>query len=240
MRSPMPPTLNDVIRIYNILDNAYRPTLLGNKSNPLDELVYVMLSGQTSEARYQQVYTHFKRRFRSWESVADAPRHEIEKTIWHVGLASQKSQYIKDIALRLRADFGKVSLKHLKEMDDDTAEAYLMSLPGIGVKIARCVLMYSLDRCVFPADVHCLRVMSRLNWIESTDRSSKIVADQAQACIPPELRKLFHIRLVQHGRKVCRPVPICSDCCISNECYLPDHQVPRIEQAIHESCHDCS
>ena len=36
-------------------------------------------------------------------------------------------------------------------MSDKDAEAFLLSLPGVGKKIAQCVLMY-LDREVFPVD----------------------------------------------------------------------------------------
>lgn len=205
-------------RVYRRLGRFYLPTLLGNKRNPLNELAYVMLSGQTVERSYQRSYLDFKRRFPKWELLLEAHLRDIEMSIWHAGLARQKARYIREIALRLRLDFGEVSLRALKGMADTFAEDYLMSLPGVGVKIARCVLMYSLGRRVFPADVHCLRIMRRLGWITSVDRSSRRVADQAQAIVPSPIRKRLHILFVQHGRRMCRPKPNCTGCCIVDEC----------------------
>jgi len=221
MSTKRKPSAARVLRVVEILDDAYDETLLGNKSNPLDELVYVMLSGQTREDRYQNVFRDFKLRFPRWDMVAKAPRRSILKAIWHAGLADQKSRYIKAIVRRLTIDFGEVSLRALKNMGDADAERYLLTLPGVGVKTARCVLMYSLDRAVFPADIHCLRVMQRLGWIESVDRSSQATADRAQDCVPPPHRKRLHIRLVQHGRAICRPLPRCGPCSLRGICRWP-------------------
>jgi endonuclease III len=54
------------------------------------------------------------------------------------------------------------------ELSDDEAMDYLLSLPGVGVKTAKCVLMYSLGRAVLPIDIHVLRVAKRLGWCRST------------------------------------------------------------------------
>ena len=57
---------------------------------------------------------------------------------------------------KLEKDWRKPSLAALKHMSNNQAEEYLTSLPGVGIKTARCVLLYSLNREVFPADVNCL------------------------------------------------------------------------------------
>jgi len=41
---------------------------------------------------------------------------------------------------------GSLSLDFLEDLDDQEAERFLCSLPGINVKSAKCVLMYSLNR----------------------------------------------------------------------------------------------
>ena len=58
--------------------------------------------------------------------------------------------------------FGELSLKKLEEFNNDDALKFLESLPGISVKNARCILMYSLDRKVFPVDTHVWRICRRL------------------------------------------------------------------------------
>ncbi len=211
-------SFRDVHAVADLLDYAYPPTRLGNKSNPLDELAYIILSGQTNESLYQSVYTAAKRRFRSWRALLNVSEEEIAETIQVGGLGRIKARFLKSIALRLQADFGEVSLRTLKRMTNAETEKYLCSLPGVGIKTARCVLLYSLDRAVFPADIHCLRVMSRLKWISWSGERADRFADEAQAGIPEHLRFLLHVKFVQHGRAVCRAKPLCSTCVLQDLC----------------------
>ena len=222
----------DVRRVARLLAAEYKLSRLGNKSAPLDELAYVLLSGRTSEGKYQAVYAAFKRRFPRWQDVADATLAQIATAISLGGLARQKARYLRAIARKVRRDFGRVSLRGLQEYSTARAEEYLCSLPGVGIKTARCVLMYALGRPVFPADIHCLRVLARLGWIDCRaatsrevadsvqrgDRVSAYVADTAQAGIPPALRHPLHVYFVQHGRAVCRPRPRCDECVLRQLC----------------------
>jgi endonuclease III len=221
-----------VRRVFRLLAGTYPQSRLGNKTNPLDELAYIILSGRTSEAKYQAVYRAFKKRFPRWEEVADSSLEEIAAAIVLGGLARQKAAYLRGIPRQARQDFGEVSLRALRTFSTPDAERYLRTLPGVGLKTARCVLMYSLDRAVFPADIHCLRIMARLGWInciasntrevadrmQRGDRNSNAIAEAAQTGIPPRLRHDLHVYLVQHGRLVCRPRPSCEQCVLRKVC----------------------
>lgn len=58
---------------------------------------------------------------------------------------------------------GEVSLDSLKDMDTDEARKEIMKLPGVGPKVADCILLYSGTRYdVFPTDVWVKRVMEEL------------------------------------------------------------------------------
>lgn len=212
------PTNHTVAHVVSLLEETHKWSNLGNKRNPLDELLYVIISGQTSEQKYQVAFRAFKRAFPRWELVLKASVRKIRRPLRPAGLGHQKAGYLKSIAAKLNADFGKVSLRALKKMGTEQAEAYLLSLPGVGTKTARCVLMYSLDRAVFPADVHCLRIMGRLRWIDARMKNTKTISQAAQRCVPLHLRRTLHVRLVQHGRTTCRPIPQCNACILCDLC----------------------
>jgi len=58
---------------------------------------------------------------------------------------------------------GQVDLKQLSQMDTDSAREELMKFPGVGSKVADCVLLYSGTKYdVFPTDVWVRRVMGEL------------------------------------------------------------------------------
>ncbi len=198
---------------------TYPETDLGNPGDPLDDLIYILLSGQTSEALYQSTFQALKAAYPKWQGLAQATVSDIQKVIVGGGLASQKAGYIKALMERIEADQGKPSLNHLRALPAEEAESYLAGLPGVGVKTARCVLMYALNREVFPADVNCLRIMERLGWIEWGGRRAELLADAAQDLVPPHVRRGLHIGLIQHGRATCTSnKPDCENCCLQDLC----------------------
>lgn len=211
-----------VAPVAAILSQAYNDYCHGNKSNPLHELLYILCSLQTNETLYKSTYKRLRTSFPKIEDLANAKEREIAATIEIGGLSRQKAKVIKQILTKLDADFGKPTLSPLQEFDDTDCEAYLLSLPGIGKKTARCVMMYSLRREVFPVDSNCWRICRRLGWVRATrpDKScSPRDMDRLQLHIPPHLRFTLHVNMVSHGRAYCLPSrPMCEACCIRGYC----------------------
>jgi endonuclease III len=200
----------------------------GNKANPLDELVFILLSQMTTHHSFNRVFNRLKRTVGSWEHALSMPLPKIQALIKDAGLSGQKAPRLKAILKRLKQDFGRVSLAPLKRMGDDQAEAYLTSLPGIGLKSAKCILMYSLDRSVLPVDTHVWRVVSRLGLVPSGTRYPQVhrVAEEAVA---PRDRFSIHVNAIAHGRRVCLPLrPRCPKCSLKRSCETYRSQIPPL------------
>ena len=125
-----------------------------------------------------------------------------------------------------------LAVKPLRKMSDKDAETFLLSLPGVGKKVARCVLMYSLGRQVFPVDTHCWRIARRLGWVRPTQKDKHCAPrdmDRLQSKIPPEFRYSLHVNMISLGREICTPTaPRCDECPISAWC--PKIGVSRIRK----------
>jgi endonuclease III len=212
----------NVQHVARALSHSYGDHRHGNKTNPLRELLFILCSLQTNEALYQSTYTSLMSRFSTFRRLAEASEVEIVDTLTRGGLARQKARTIRAILSRLESDFGAPTLSPLRAMSDAECESYLESLPGVGRKTARCVMMYSLRRDVFPVDSNCWRICRRLGWVRSTrpDKScSPRDMDRVQAGVPPDLRLSLHVNLVAHGRACCLPSgPLCHSCCIREYC----------------------
>jgi endonuclease III len=212
----------NVAEVARALSRRYGDHSHGNKCNPLRELLFIICSLQTNEALYRSTYTKLMSTFSSFRQLAAAAEPEIAGAIAHGGLSAQKARTIKAILARLEADFGCPTLSPLQAMSDTECEGYLESLPGVGRKTARCVMMYSLGREVFPVDSNCWRICRRLGWLRSTrpDKScSPRDMNRAQAGVPPNLRCSLHVNLVSHGRACCLlAAPVCTSCCIRRFC----------------------
>jgi DNA (cytosine-5)-methyltransferase 1 len=227
--------LREIARILAVL---YGTPDLGNKPDPTDELVYIILARHTREGAYQQAFCLLKKRFRNWDRLLDAPRREVEKLVYSGGLSRKKTLALRAALARLRQTFGSCSLAPARQWSDQELEEFLCSLPEIQRKSAYCIMMYSFGRQVFPADTHVGRVLSRLGpyrelglSLDGLDHKKlqRVLAD----LIPPNLRHGLHVNLVQHGRTICRsPRPLCSQCELRNFCqYYRKHESGRAMKA---------
>ncbi len=205
-------------RIVKLLNKDYPSSRLGNKVNPVNELVYILLSRQTAERQYQAGYRSFRRAFPTWESVLDAPDRNVIQALKPLGLAKQKTRALKAALGKIKADFRRVTLAPLGRWPTWKALNYLTSLLGINEKSAKCVLMYCFERRVLPVDTHTLRISRRLGIVRP-DIPEWTAPRWLEMAVPPELRLDFHVRCVQHGRKICLSrEPLCGRCCIRRDC----------------------
>jgi len=212
-------------RIWDVataLKTRYRDFNHHNLKNPLDELLFIICSTKTGEASYRSTYRSLKETFPTHYQIAEAPAEYIARPIVSGGLSNQKAKAIRDLLDIIVAKFGEPTLKPLRKMNDEDAEAFLLSLPGVGKKVARCVLMYSLGRQVFPVDTHCWRIARRLGWVRPTQKDKHCAPrdmDRLQSRVPPELRYSLHVNMISLGREICTPsFPRCDECPISAWC----------------------
>jgi endonuclease III len=216
------PTVPHIFEITKKLRKEYKDFVHFNKKNPLDELVFILCSVKRSEKVYLNAFRTLKRAFPKYEMLADTPVRKVSKVVAWGGLQNQKAAAVKVIVKTLIEQFGKPSLASLKKMPDEECERFLLSLPGVGKKVARCVMLYSLDRQVFPVDSHCWRITNRLGWNKKTYDSKKCSEkdmDFLQELIPPRIRFSLHVNMVSHGRKICTArSPQCNVCTINRYC----------------------
>lgn len=200
------------------LKRSYGVSRLGNKRDPLDELIFIILSNKSREEIYFASFEALKERFPNWSDVAKATVEEIEETIRFGGLAGKKAQAIKQLLNAIEEETGKVDLSFLRKWNNESAEAFLRKLPGVGPKTARCVLSYSLDRPSFAVDANVARLMWRLGWSTHTHVTAR-VQDQLEDMIPSDIRLSLHVNFVVHGRSVCTQLgPRCDSCTLADLC----------------------
>lgn len=195
------------------------PLPLGNKSDPLDELVYILLTLMTRfQPRIDRAYCELQRLSGGdWTELLHVPVESVREAVWPLGFVERRTGQLLRLLAIVGARHGG-DLADLREMSDEEALAALVALPGVGSKTAKCVLMYSLERPVLPVDVHVARVGERLGLLP-TGVSLKEADKLFEPEVPPGLRFDVHVQFVRHGRSVCkRPSPDCGACSLSSMC----------------------
>jgi endonuclease III len=193
---------------------------LGNKADPLDEAVYIILSFQTEISRARSTWEFLRSRYSTWELVSRAKTRDLAHVLRRGGLHKQKARTIKRLLTKIDDLVGAHSLELVNAMADRDAETFLTRLPGLSWKAARCILLYSLHREVFPVDGNTFRILKRTGVLSSgAIYRRRGLHDELQAAVPSARRRALHVNLVVHGQRTCQPrFPRCLHCPLSEIC----------------------
>ncbi|KDN43913.1 DNA glycosylase [Tilletiaria anomala UBC 951] len=175
----------------------------GNVPSVLDALIRTVLSCNTSSRNSTAAHKSLVARFgrQNWEAILDAPHTELVEAIRCGGLANSKARTIRAILEQTRQRHGCLSLDHLHAPDvaDGAIMRELLAFPGVGPKVATCVLMFCIGRDTIAVDTHVWRLSKMLGWVPDT-------ATRDQTCyhleerLPPPLKYPLHVLLIKHGK----------------------------------------
>ncbi len=170
-------------------------------------LTATILSAQSTDALVNTVTPALFKRYPNARALAQATTDELEPQIHSTGFFRAKSKSLLGMAQALVEHHGG---------EVPNTMAALVELPGVGRKTANVVLGHALGVPGLPVDRHVLRVANRIGIAESDDPI--VVEQQLCAAMPPERWTRTSDTLILHGRRICRPKPLCDQCFIVDEC----------------------
>jgi endonuclease-3 len=175
--------------------------------NAFELLVATILSAQSTDRRVNQVTPALFERYPDAASLANAEPAALEVEIRTTGFFRMKARSLIAMARALVADHGG------RVPPDIDA---LVKLPGVGRKTANVVLGHALGVPGLPVDRHVLRVASRIGLVHS-DAPEKVERELC-AQLPPDRWVGASDVLILHGRRICRPAPLCDRCAVRSDC----------------------
>jgi endonuclease-3 len=170
-------------------------------------LVATILSAQSTDQRVNIVTPALFKRYPDARALARATTAQLEPQIHSTGFFRAKSKALLGMAQALVE-------KHGGAVPADMAK--LVELPGVGRKTANVVLGHALGVPGLPVDRHVLRVANRIGIAESDD--PEVVEEQLGAAMPRKRWTRTSDTLILHGRRICRPKPLCEQCAVRDEC----------------------
>lgn len=110
------------------------------------------------------------------EKIFSFPGHEILSAIKEDDLKvcrlGYRAKYIAEAARQIARDDGAM-LNVAASMNDQDVLKYLLSISGVGPKVASCIMLFSMGKLnIFPIDVWVKRVMNRLYSIREDDMAA--------------------------------------------------------------------
>jgi endonuclease-3 len=167
-----------------------------NFTTPYELLVATILSAQCTDERVNEVTPALFKRYPNAKALARA-----------TGFFRAKSKSLSGMAHAV--------LEHHGGEIPATMEA-LTELPGVGRKTANVVLGHALGVPGLPVDRHVLRVANRIGIAKGDD--PEVVEQQLCAAMPKEKWTKTSDVLILHGRRICKPRPLCDRCAVREDC----------------------
>jgi endonuclease III len=177
-------------------------------SNPYELLVATILSAQCTDERVNQVTPALFKRYPDARTLAKATTAELEPQIQSTGFFRAKSKSLLGMATA-------VTVRHQGAIP--ASMDALIELPGVGRKTANVVLGHALGVPGLPVDRHVLRVSNRIGIAKSDD--PEVVERQLGAALPAAKWIVASDTLILHGRRVCKPKPLCDKCAVTDDCH---------------------
>ena len=196
-------------KVNAILEELYPDAecSLEHENDPWKLLVMGRLSAQCTDARVNIVCKELFGKIPNVYEMAKAPLEEIEKIIYPCGLYRTKAKSLKEMSISI-----------VEKFDGNVPDNFrdLISLSGVGSKIANLVLGDYFGKGGIVADTHCIRITNRLGFVKSMNQT--IVERTLDPIVPKELQSDFCHRLVYFGRDICTAKnPSCEVCPLKKE-----------------------
>ena len=199
-----------VVQLKSIYPDASCALEYGN--DPWRLLVMGRLSAQCTDARVNEVCRTLFKEIPNIEDMANAPIEKIERLIFSCGLYKTKAQSLKGMAQMILDKYdGRVP----DNMDE------LLTLPGVGRKIANLILGAIYKKPAIVADTHCIRICARLglcgkNGVSTTPEKTEY---ELKGLIEDDEQSDFCHRIVLFGREICSArSPACDECPLGSVC----------------------
>jgi endonuclease-3 len=176
--------------------------------NPLELLVSVLLSAQTTDVNVNRVTEKLFEKYREPADYLKVPAEELERDIFSTGFYRQKAKALRGTMAMLLEEYGG---EVPRRVDD------LVRLPGVARKTANVVAAELGEPQGIVVDTHVRRLAQRLGLTREED-PVKIERD-LQRLVPRECWGIFPHLLIWHGRRVCLArAPRCEICVLNDLC----------------------
>ena len=181
---------------------------MGVKYDAFKVLISTILSARAKDEVTEVLAEKLFELYDTAQKLARAKQKDVIPIIRKIGFYNAKSRNIIETS--------KILVEKYNGRVPDTLEQ-LTELPGVGRKVANCVLVYAYKKDAIPVDTHVHRLSNRIGWVKT--KTPEETERALERILPKKHWQAINDALVTHGKTICAPVsPFCSKCPIFKYC----------------------
>jgi endonuclease-3 len=201
----------EAVKVLKILQKYHKGLSMlgtvGKSKNNYKILISTILSARARDVVTLPISKELFKKYPTMKSLANAKQKDVEKIIKSIGFYKNKAKNIIGAAKA-------VQNKYKGKVPNDEKE--LLKLPGVGKKVAACMLVYAFNKPAIPVDTHVHKVSNRLGWVDT--KTPEKTQKALEKLVPKRYWTIVNEVLVLHGQTICLPRPRCSKCPVAKYC----------------------
>jgi endonuclease-3 related protein len=203
--------------LYDLLLSNYGPQHWWPGDGPFEVLVGAVLTQNTAWRNVERALEELRAAgVLTPEAIAAAPLDQLAVWIRPAGTHNIKAARLGGLC-RWFLDAG--GFDALSGLPLPQLRQALLSVKGVGPETADDILLYAFGQPVFVIDAYTRRILARLGLARG-DEGYESLRRSVESSLPadPGLFGEYHALLVAHAKAVCRPRPLCGECCLCFRC----------------------
>jgi endonuclease-3 related protein len=208
-----------LLNIYRRLLARYGPQHWWPAVEPFEVIVGAILTQSAAWGNVEKAIANLREASAlSPKTLRQLSTPKLAKLVRPCGYYNAKALKLKSFAYWL-GNHHHDDLSRLFASNVDELRQQLVSINGIGQETADSIILYAAAKPSFVIDAYTRRIISRIGLAPAKNSYAAYQALFMEHL--PADAKLFneyHALLVYLGKKVCRPRPLCPQCCLSELC----------------------
>lgn len=192
------------------------------KTYKFQSLISVLLSSQTKDPITFATMEKLIKHGLTVENMIKTEEETLRDLIYGVSFHNNKSKFIKKLAQILKEKYNSDPPEDLQE---------LLSLPGIGPKMAHIYLQFCCNKIEgIAVDTHVHRIANRLKWATDT-KTPENTRKELESWVPKEKWSDINLLLVGFGQTICAAVaPKCQQCKLNKICEFGIERIKNLNR----------
>ena len=221
-----------MLTIYEQLYKHYGRQYWWPADSAFEIMVGAILTQNTAWTNVEQAISRLKQQgILAARRILKTPDARLADCLRPSGYFSIKTQRLKNFC-RWYLDNG--GFEALSRLDTGSLRQALLSVNGIGPETADDIVLYAFVRPVFVIDAYTRRIFTRLGLVDeglayealrgvfeqglTQELSQRNKTGKVTMSRVTRIYSEYHALIVAHGKDVCRPRPLCQDCCLLQQC----------------------
>ena len=220
-----------LLTIYNRLFATYGPQCWWPAEKPFEVMVGAILTQSTAWRNVEKAIANLKAAGAlSPVALRRLSLSEIAVLIRPSGYYNTKARKLKTLAEWLEDSYGD-DIAQMSAQGTERLRHQLLSVFGVGPETADSIILYAANQPVFVIDAYTRRIIDRLGLAPGQE-SYRAYQTLFMNNLPGDAKLFneYHALLVQVGKKLCRKLPLCAQCCLSDLC--PISQVDKYIEGV--------